>query len=136
MKEPVRTAKTSYRSFKKFLQRHGVIAPTPQPVRNDSDVPESDVPSSEGALPKPPTGPGSVPKEERDKKRFFTPDERAKKREEQGNKCANGCGTDIDASNSAGHHIDRHADGGPTTPENHAEVCTDCHKDLHSKKKD
>lgn len=41
-------------------------------------------------------------------------------------------GTDIDASNSQGHHIERHADGGPTTPDNHAEVCTDCHKELHS----
>jgi hypothetical protein len=35
-------------------------------------------------------------------------------------------------SYSRGHHIGRHADGGPTTPENQAEVCIDCHKELHS----
>lgn len=44
----------------------------------------------------------------------------------------NGCGSTIDQNNSAGHHIDRHADGGRAVPENHAEVCKDCHKDLHS----
>ena len=83
-------------------------------------------------LPKPPTGKGSVPKSERDPKRTFSPDERAAKRQEQGGQCANGCGTEIDTSNSQGHHIERHADGGPTTPDNHAEVCIDCHKELHS----
>jgi len=88
---------------------------------------------NDGSLPKPPTGPGAVPKSERDPKRFFTPAEREAKRAEQGGKCANGCGSKIDASNSAGHHIKRHADGGRTVPENHAEVCNDCHKKLHSK---
>jgi RHS repeat-associated protein len=83
-------------------------------------------------LPKPPTGPGSVPKSERDPKRLFTPPEREAKRAEQGHECANGCGTKIDESNSAGHHIERHADGGRTVSENHAEVCIHCHKDLHS----
>lgn len=87
---------------------------------------------AKNALPKPPRGPGSVPKSERDPKRTFSPSERAAKRQEQGNQCANGCGTEIDASNSQGHHIERHADGGPTTPDNHAEVCIDCHKELHS----
>ncbi|HNP36943.1 MAG TPA: RHS repeat-associated core domain-containing protein [Woeseiaceae bacterium] len=84
-------------------------------------------------LPKPRTGPGMVPKSERDPKRLFTPKERDAKRVEQGNKCGNACGTDIDASNSAGHHIDRHADGGRTVPENHAEVCNPCHEILHSR---
>jgi len=83
-------------------------------------------------LPKPPTGQGSVPKDERDPKRYFDKEERERKRAEQNHECANGCGTEIDASNSAGHHIDRHADGGRTVPENHAEVCVDCHIDLHS----
>ncbi len=83
-------------------------------------------------LPKPPIGPGSVPKSQRDPKRLFTPSERQTKRAEQGDKCANGCGTDIDASNSVGHHVKRHADGGQTVSENHAEVCVTCHKDLHS----
>ena len=84
-----------------------------------------------GKLPKPPKGPGSVPKSERDPKRFFTPSERETKREEQGHRCAN-CGAGIDGSNSAGHHIERHADGGSSVPGNHAEVCNPCHKDLHS----
>ncbi len=83
-------------------------------------------------LSKLPTGKGAVPKSERDPKRFFTPKEREAKRMEQGHQCGNGCGTDIDASNSAGHHIDRHADGGRTGSENHAEVCVECHKKLHA----
>ena len=84
-----------------------------------------------GKLPKPPTGPGSVPKADRDPKRFFSSSERPAKRSEQGDKCGTGCGTDIDASNSRGHHIERHADGGQSVPENHAEVCLDCHDKLH-----
>lgn len=76
-------------------------------------------------MPKPPTGPGSVPKDERDPQRFFDQDAREQKSADQGNKCANGCGTTIDGSNSAGHHVNRHANGGRTVPENHAEVCVD-----------
>jgi RHS repeat-associated protein len=91
-----------------------------------------EVEAGAGSLPKPPTGPGSVPKSERDTQRFFKPAEREAKREEQGHVCANGCGTKIDAANSAGHHIERHADGGRSVPENHAEVCNPCHQDLHS----
>jgi RHS repeat-associated protein len=84
------------------------------------------------ALPKPPTGPGSVLKSDRDPTRFFSPSEREAKRVAQGHTCRAGCGTRIDSSNSRGHHIKRHADGGRTVPENHAEVCVDCHKELHS----
>lgn len=90
-------------------------------------------PEMVGSLPKPPRGVGSVPKEERDPDRYFSDAAREAKRGEQGDKCGTGCGTDIDKSNSDGHHIDRHADGGRTIPENHAEVCKDCHKQLHSK---
>lgn len=95
--------------------------------------PDAGAKSGDGSLPKPPRGPGSVPKDERDSQRYFDQDAREKKRAEQDNKCANGCGTTIDGSNSAGHHKIRHADGGRTTPENHAEVCVDCHKDLHGR---
>ncbi|MEB0115080.1 RHS repeat-associated core domain-containing protein [Undibacterium sp. RTI2.2] len=113
-----------------------------EPKKNDaSDAPKtgdkSDTKADVGissSLPKPPTGPGSVPNDERDPKRFFTPGEREAKRGEQGNKCGNGCGTDIDQSNSTGHHEIRHADGGPTTPENHVEVCKVCHTELHNGK--
>ncbi|MEM6932476.1 MAG: HNH endonuclease signature motif containing protein [Pseudomonadota bacterium] len=84
-----------------------------------------------GNVSKPPTGPGAVPKDMRDPKRTFSPSERAAKRDEQGNQCATGCGTEIDASNSQGHHIVRHADGGQTTSDNHVEVCLDCHKEIH-----
>ncbi|MEH8018964.1 HNH endonuclease [Rheinheimera muenzenbergensis] len=148
LKDPVRTVRSASRSIKGVLQQAGVIPP-PAPMRNEgvpdelADIPigsdgeagssESGSGSRGGLLPKPPTGPGSVPKSERDPKRFFSPDAREAKRNEQGGKCADGCGSDIDSSNSAGHHIDRHADGGKTVPENHAEVCTDCHKELHSK---
>jgi len=85
-----------------------------------------------GSLPKPPRGPSSMPKAQRDPKRVWTPSERAVKRQAQGGECATGCGTKIDASNSRGHHIERHADGGRTNSANHAEVCVDCHLKLHS----
>ena len=88
---------------------------------------------SNGTLPKPPTGKGKADPSDRDPKRLFTPKERAEKRAEQENMCANGCGTEINSTNSAGHHIDRRADGGRTDSANHAEVCRDCHKGLHSK---
>lgn len=86
-----------------------------------------------GDLPKPPTGPGSVPVAQRDPQRLFTDSARESKRAEQGGKCATGCGTSIDRSNCAGHHVERHADVGPTTSSNHAEVCLDCHKQLHGR---
>jgi RHS repeat-associated protein len=85
-----------------------------------------------GSIPKPPTGPGSVPKSQRDPKRTWTASEREAKRQAQGGECATGCGTKLDASNSRGHHKQRHADGGRTDDENHAEVCIDCHLKLHS----
>ncbi len=88
---------------------------------------------STGKLPKPPTGPGTAPRSARDSKRTWSSSERAMKREAQGGKCANGCGTKIDASNSNGHHIKRHADGGKTDANNHAEVCPECHKKLHAR---
>jgi RHS repeat-associated protein len=87
---------------------------------------------AEGTLPKPGSGPGTVPRAERDPKRFFSPTERVARRDVQGGKCGNGCGRDIDASNSEGHHIVRHSDGGATDPSNHAEVCPACHRYLHS----
>ena len=79
-------------------------------------------------LPKPPTGPGKVPKDQRDKKRAWTKKENASKLEQQGGKCAQ-CGDSIEKGD--GHHIDRHADGAPTNDANHAVVCHDCHVELH-----
>jgi len=58
--------------------------------------------------------------------------ERAAKRKAQGDNCATGCGTKIDQTNSRGHHKKLHADGGKTD-DNHAEVCIDCHGELHSR---
>lgn len=86
-----------------------------------------------GLVPKAPTGPGKVAPSERDPQRFFTPDARAAKRAEQGGACGTGCGKGIDGTNSRGHHVERHADGGKTTPDNHVEVCVECHTKLHSK---
>jgi hypothetical protein len=45
-------------------------------------------------------------------------------------------GRRIDESNSSGHHIERHADGGKTDSANHAEVCLECHAKIHGRKPD
>ncbi len=85
-----------------------------------------------GKLSKLPRGKGKVPESQRDPRRSWSDSERAAKRTQQNHKCANGCGTDIDASNSNGHHKNtRWADGGKTDDANHAEVCIPCHKTLH-----
>jgi hypothetical protein len=61
-------------------------------------------------------GAGTVPKAARDPKRTWSPSERAAQRAAQGDQCANGCGTQIDAANSEGHHIERMLmAGAPTT---------------------
>ncbi|MDP3574133.1 MAG: FG-GAP-like repeat-containing protein [Archangium sp.] len=83
-----------------------------------------------GSVPKPPRGDGSVPSALRDPQRRFSDTEKAAQRALQGDKCP-GCNGSIDATNSRGHHVKRHADGGPTTQANHAQVCIDCHDDLH-----
>lgn len=109
----------------------GLAAPVARGAVKGADA-AVDAAKGGNTLPKPPTGPGTVAKADRDPKRVFSPNEREAKRAEQGHQCGNGCGARIGESNSRGHHIERHADGGRTVPENHAEVCVDCHKKLHS----
>ncbi|WP_263415885.1 RHS repeat-associated core domain-containing protein [Terriglobus albidus] len=87
-------------------------------------------PSQAGNLPKPPTGKGSVPPDQRDPKRTWTKAENNKKLAEQGGKCAQ-CQNDIKPGEGVGHHVERHADGHPTDDANHAVVCIGCHKELH-----
>lgn len=100
--------------------------------RGSREAAEAAARNADGALPRPPRGPGTVPRSERDPRRTWSPSERQARREAQGNQCANGCGTGLDETNSRGHHITRHADGGRTDQANHAEVCVDCHGRLHS----
>jgi 5-methylcytosine-specific restriction endonuclease McrA len=84
-----------------------------------------------GGLAKPNKGPGSVPKEERDPKRTWTPAENQRKLDQQKGRCAN-CGKPIQPGQGVGHHVNRHADGGNTNDPNHAVVCKPCHvDDLH-----
>jgi RHS repeat-associated protein len=86
------------------------------------------------ALPKPPTGPGAVPKSDRDPQRLFPRSTVQGKLNDQNGLCAGECGNPIDELNDAiGHHVERHADGGQTDDDNLAVVCKDCHKDLHGK---
>lgn len=106
-----------------------VVGPVGKVVKSPDANPQAMV----GELPKPPTGPGAVPVAQRDPQRRFSESARESKRAEQGGQCGTNCGTSIDKSNSAGHHIKRHADGGATTSDNHSEVCLDCHARLHSK---
>jgi len=79
---------------------------------------------------KPPKGKGSVPPNQRDPKRVFSKNEKADALKERGGTCEQ-CGEKLDVDDAKGHHIERHADGGPTTKDNLANVCEDCHKELH-----
>lgn len=85
---------------------------------------------TQGNLPKPPKGKGSVPPDQRDPKRTWTKAETTKQLEKQGGNCAD-CGKPKTPNQVVGHHKQRHADGGGTTSDNHAAVCTECHKKLH-----
>ena len=83
-------------------------------------------------LPKPGKGKGTVPPNQRDPKRVWTKKERQEQLEEkQDGKCAQ-CGQPKKVNETQGHHKKRHADGGGTVPDNHAEVCKECHVELHS----
>ena len=83
-------------------------------------------------LPKAGKGKGTVPPDQRDPKRVWTKKERQEQLEQkQEGKCAN-CGEPKKVNETQGHHKKRHADGGGTVPENHAEVCKKCHVELHS----
>lgn len=81
-------------------------------------------------LPAPGKGKGSVPPGQRDKKRVVSNSEKQEMLNERGGKCE-GCDTPATAKDVKGHHIKRHADGGATTKENTANLCTDCHKLVH-----
>jgi RHS repeat-associated protein len=98
----------------------------------DEEESGSDQEEAQEPLPKPPRGRGSVPKDQRDPKRTWTRGEIAEKLDDQGGTCRQ-CGEPKTPDEVEGHHIERHADGGPTNDDNHAAVCEDCHKDLHSK---
>jgi len=88
--------------------------------------------ATKGTIPKPPTGRGSVPPSERDPTRVFSRKQTADKLSEQGGNCAQ-CGQPKVLSEVDGHHVIRHADGGPTNSGNLAAVCKDCHKKLHKR---
>jgi HNH endonuclease len=81
-------------------------------------------------LPAPGAGKGNTPADQRDPKRVWTKAERQQQLDKQNGKCAQ-CGAEKTVDETQGHHIVRHADGGTTTPDNHAEVCKECHVDLH-----
>jgi hypothetical protein len=86
-----------------------------------------------GALPKPPAGKGSVPKNQRDDKRLYTKADKTKKLNgPQNRKCVQ-CGEDLKPDDAIGHHVQRHADGGKTDDANLGVVCVACHDKLHEK---
>ena len=87
-----------------------------------------------GNVPKPPTGKGAVPPAQRDPKRVLSTPEKRDVLKDQGGNCGQ-CGKPTTMEGSAAHHVERHADGGPTTKENTVVVCKSCHDDLHRKDK-
>lgn len=82
------------------------------------------------SCPVPPRGRGAVPPSERDPRRAFTPAQRREGLERQGGRCEQ-CGEPRTVEETVGHHRDRHSDGGPTTRENLAVMCPECHDNLH-----
>lgn len=80
--------------------------------------------------PKPPTGRGAVPPDQRDPKRVWTKTENEARLVAQDGQCAS-CGQPITIDNGRGHHRTRHADGGRTDGVNHDVLCVDCHKEVH-----
>jgi RHS repeat-associated protein len=76
-----------------------------------------------------PTGPGSIPKSQRDPQRVPSANQKKAELNQQGGKCAN-CDKNIKVDESRSHHYPkRHSDGGSKT----VQVCQACHKDLHKK---
>jgi len=79
-----------------------------------------------GELPKPLKGKGKVSSGERDPQRLYTKKQKVEMLEKQGGKCLL-CGEEKTVDEVEGHHIDRHADGSPTTTDKGASLCKDCH---------
>jgi hypothetical protein len=81
------------------------------------------------SLSKPPTGKGSVPKEDRAKPRTATDKERVEMRKEQNGNCAH-CDKPLGNEDGISHHDPvRHSDGGTEQKLVHSA----CHAELHGK---
>jgi RHS repeat-associated protein len=91
------------------MSKQGSNAQGTQSAQTGQSTPAQ--PDGTNGLPKPPTGKGSTPPEDRDPKRTFTKSERQEKLDQQNGKCAQ-CGKDKTVDETNGHHVDRHADGG------------------------
>ena len=85
-------------------------------------------------LPAPAKGKGSVPREQRDKKRGATKEEKQEMLDERGNKCE-GCDKPATPEDVAAHHSDtRWADGGGPVKDNLVNLCPQCHALVHGQK--
>jgi RHS repeat-associated protein len=76
------------------------------------------------------TGPGTVPKSERDPRRYFSRKDKEKRLESTGGVCDD-CRNPLPAPKAKGHHNQRHADGGRTSDANLRVLCADCHGKRH-----
>jgi RHS repeat-associated protein len=81
-------------------------------------------------IPKPGKGKGSVPPNQRDKKRVVSKKEKEELHTERGGQCE-GCDKEITVKQARAHHTVRHADGGETTKKNTNLLCDTCHKEIH-----
>jgi 5-methylcytosine-specific restriction endonuclease McrA len=82
-------------------------------------------------VPKTRTGRGLVEPSMRDPRRLYTREQVGEGLAEQNGSCLQ-CEQPLSLGDAKGHHVDRHADGGRTEPENLAVLCEDCHVDIHS----
>ncbi|RQO65399.1 hypothetical protein DBR40_23895, partial [Pedobacter sp. KBW01] len=100
-------------------------------AKKTASEPNTTARGTAGKLEKSPTGKGTVPPAEREKKRVPTAKEKEAERKANDNNCTN-CGNKTKPEDTRSHHYPkRHADGGTkTTP-----VCKECHTYLHSTKK-
>jgi RHS repeat-associated protein len=93
-------------------------------------TPTTEIARGKDKIPKPPTGRGAVPLEERDPKRNFSECDKRAHYQQNGGTCDK-CLESKPFSDLEGHHGTRWADGGRSVPSELYLLCIPCHDELH-----